>query len=142
MPGVLGGIAGAVSSSTNLADGVYSGDNKALVFSNYKDENFKPSDQAAMQLAALGVTLCMSIIPGLLIGLLLRSDFLFKKPAQFFTDSLYWILEEEESAEDDTKEKVKEVQMVSMKETKKESNYDQPKDSKRDSRRDYHDDDV
>jgi len=131
-----------ISAGTNLADNVYSADNKALVFSNYSDKDFKPSDQAAMQLAAVGITLCLAIIPGLLVGWLLKCDCLLTSPSEFFTDDIYWTMEEEESAEDDTKEKETKKQVIEMKviEGKKSEDKDNEKKlTKRASKRDDED---
>lgn len=91
MPGVLGGIIGAISAGTaskELLDEAI-----AIFFTNpNKKYSRTPNQQGCYQLAALAVTLGISIFTGIFTGWLLRQP-TFDGPEHLFTDREFFALE-------------------------------------------------
>eukprot|EP00298_Acanthocystis_sp_HF-20_P003023 c13401_g1_i1.p1 GENE.c13401_g1_i1~~c13401_g1_i1.p1 ORF type:complete len:441 (+),score=177.45 c13401_g1_i1:20-1342(+) len=107
MPGIIGGIAGAIASSVATYD-VY-GDSLGLIypFRAPSDEatagalglsaghDRKASEQAMAQFATLCTTLVLAIASGSFTGYVIRHPF-FDCPNKLFDDTSYWHVEPEE----------------------------------------------
>lgn len=92
MPGILGGLAGTVSAA------VASDDEYGLEIGKIFEARGGPnprsaSEQAGYQIAALGVTLAISITSGLIVGWIIRQK-IFNPPNNkyLYTDEEYWEL--------------------------------------------------
>eukprot|EP01106_Pelomyxa_sp_JSP_P018121 TRINITY_DN79_c0_g1_i4.p1 TRINITY_DN79_c0_g1~~TRINITY_DN79_c0_g1_i4.p1 ORF type:complete len:337 (+),score=84.52 TRINITY_DN79_c0_g1_i4:137-1012(+) len=93
MPGILGGLAGVVAAATATASGY--GTQLSVVFPA-RLEGRGASAQASLQLAAIGITLGMAVVGGLLTGLLMLLPIFVPVKAEdkgpFFTDRKWWHL--------------------------------------------------
>jgi ammonium transporter Rh len=94
MPGVMGGIGGAISAATAKKN-VY-GDDLSVVFGALNDGR-SVQDQAWFQAAALVCTLGISIFGGLVTGWFMRMQ---KGPEEYGHDGENWTVEEWEEEED------------------------------------------
>lgn len=113
IPGIMGGLAGVISAAS-AGVSIY-GESIGKVFPERAPSDpvvaaaagvdpgsdRSASAQAWYQLAALGVTLGMSIVGGLLVGYLCRIEF-FEPPKNLYNDVDYWELPEDD--EEDEKE--------------------------------------
>jgi ammonium transporter Rh len=88
MTGFIGGIIGAICAGTATSDAF--GDSILVLFPKLKVRT--PQVQAGYQLAALAITVGISLVSGALTGLLLRME-CFQGPSIFFTDRAFWELE-------------------------------------------------
>lgn len=86
MPGIFGGFLTAIAVGV-LKDGELH--DMVHTYFHLSKTHRSPSRQAGFQLAALATTLAISIISGLLTGLILNLSF-FNPPAKFFDDSHFW----------------------------------------------------
>ena len=86
LPGVLGGIIGAISAS--LADSSF--DDDAALYATFPklEEGRTTSEQGWVQLAALGITLGISIVGGLISGFLASRC---AKPDELFDDKSHFM---------------------------------------------------
>jgi ammonium transporter Rh len=86
--GFTGGIIGAICAGTVTTSAF--GDSINIIYPKMKERS--PSIQAGYQLAALGLTLGISIISGIFTGLILRSECL-QGPTLLFSDRPFWELD-------------------------------------------------
>jgi ammonium transporter Rh len=96
MPGIMGGIGGAVSAA--LASATVYGKDISTVFAARAGGARSAGDQGGYQFAALCVTLAMSSVGGFITGKILTC---MNAPSrnQWYDDALYWEVPEEESEE-------------------------------------------
>lgn len=98
IPGILGGIIGAFSAG--LASSNVYGDNLDVIFTEFKNGRTQ-AGQALCQLAALGSSIGIALITGLLTGCLLRCGFFHPLTAEeCFEDEVSWQMEIEEEVLD------------------------------------------
>lgn len=84
MPGIIGGLGGFISASV-ASENLY-GDNINIIFPGRADGR-TALEQGLFQLAALGTTLAISIIGGLITGNIVK---FFDEPVEFFSDDINW----------------------------------------------------
>lgn len=87
MPGLLGGVAGSIMAALASED-IY-GVNVGKIFPGRTEKNYSAMDQGGYQMAAVVVTLAISISSGCLTGVLLRSG-AFDQPNVYFSDHVYF----------------------------------------------------
>ena len=97
IPGVMGGLGGFISSC--IASDVLYGESISNVFPARGDGR-SAMEQGGFQLVALFSTLGISIVGGLLIGLVLKQDCLAMDNAYLYQDS-YWEIEGGDSIDDE-----------------------------------------
>jgi ammonium transporter Rh len=88
MTGFTGGIISAICAGTATTSAF--GDSINIIFPKMKERS--PSIQAGYQLAALGLTLGISILSGIFTGLILRSECL-QGSTLLFSDRPFWELD-------------------------------------------------
>lgn len=91
IPGLIGGIGGAISASV-VPDNLY-GDNISKIFPG-RGSNRNAAAQGLFQLAALTTTLSISILSGLLTGLLVK--YLLPDYQEYYDDKANWSDENED----------------------------------------------
>ena len=99
MPGVMGGIGGAISAS-RATDKAY-GTPIGSIFAAMDKSNENPRDaagQARYQIGALAVTLVIALLGGAFTGALVG---LADGPSEYFEDSEWWEVPEDPEEEDD-----------------------------------------
>uniref|UniRef100_A0A6Q2XMD8 Ammonium transporter AmtB-like domain-containing protein n=1 Tax=Esox lucius TaxID=8010 RepID=A0A6Q2XMD8_ESOLU len=99
MPGVIGGIVGAITAAA-ASEGVYGKEGLKTVFDfTGKWENMLPTQQGGHQAAGLCVALCFGIGGGILVGCVLRLPIWGDAPDDHcFDDELYWEVPEDEES--------------------------------------------
>tara|TARA_Y100000991_G_scaffold215297_1_gene205267 strand:+ start:2158 stop:3516 length:1359 start_codon:yes stop_codon:yes gene_type:complete len=93
IPGIIGGLGGFISAS--LADDSLYGDNISVIFPGRKDGR-SALEQGLFQLAALGTTLGISVLGGIITGLIVKH---IKEPEEYFEDNENWEYEKIEDNE-------------------------------------------
>ena len=107
LPGVLGGVIGAISAS--LADSSF--ENKLALEETFPKiaEGRTPSEQGWIQMAALGITLCFSIGGGVISGFISSRfqavEYLFDDKEHFAHANYIEVVEEHEMAQVATTER-------------------------------------
>ncbi|XP_067357496.1 ammonium transporter Rh type C-like 2 isoform X1 [Channa argus] len=99
MPGVLGGIVGAVTAAC-ATDSVYSAEGLTAMFNpNGYFESVIPSKQGGLQAAGLCVALCFGVGGGIIVGFILRLP-IWGDPADenCYDDETYWEVPEDEES--------------------------------------------
>jgi ammonium transporter Rh len=126
LPGIVGALGGAISAA--LATPVMYGESVSTVFPRRgAPDNLTASQQAGVQVAALGITLLFSLCGGVITGMIIKMPCLLppaaKKPSCFtigesssrvyhYEDSNYWETPEEGEEEDNEDEKIHELEML------------------------------
>merc|ERR1711977_192447 len=97
MPGILGGLSGAVAAA--LANRADYGSDLGLIFPQMEtDASWTASQQGGHQCLATVVTMALAIVFGLLTGRLVACDW-FCPPQVLFDDAEYWECGTEEDPE-------------------------------------------
>lgn len=110
LPGLLGGIAGAISASL-ASETVYGQEIGTVFAARAGPDGRSASDQALFQLASIGVTLGLAVVSGALTGFLLRlplfgpmgssADTPTMGPAMF-EDEPFWVVDEVDHSDPNT----------------------------------------
>ncbi|CAK8689087.1 unnamed protein product [Clavelina lepadiformis] len=98
MPGVLSGLAAVVFARYSSNSAFRDMNELESIYPGFKASGFDFQQQANMQIAGLAVTLGISIVGGLLTGLLLRAPFLDKlKSHALFDDDKNWLVDDDDT---------------------------------------------
>uniref|UniRef100_A0A8C2P7K7 Ammonium transporter Rh type C n=1 Tax=Capra hircus TaxID=9925 RepID=A0A8C2P7K7_CAPHI len=93
IPGIIGGIAGAVTASIANID-LYGEEGLAYAFGIERSKsklNWSPNTQGRFQAAGLFVSLAMALVGGIIVGVILRLPFWGQAPDEnCFEDAVYW----------------------------------------------------
>ena len=126
LPGIVGALGGAISAA--LATPVMYGESVSTVFPRRgAPDNLTASQQAGVQVAALGITLLFSLCGGVITGMIIKMPCFLppaaKKPScctigesssrsYWYEDSNYWETPEEGEEEDNEDERIHELEML------------------------------
>ncbi|XP_006058262.3 ammonium transporter Rh type C [Bubalus kerabau] len=96
IPGIIGGIAGAVTASIANID-LYGEEGLAYAFGIERSKlNWSPNMQGRFQAAGLFVSLAMALAGGIIVGVILRLPFWGQAPDEnCFEDAVYWEIPKE-----------------------------------------------
>ena len=120
MPGILGAVMGGISAG-QASENLY-GQSIATVFPNRDPAGkaYTAGEQAGVQFAALGITLCFAIVGGILTGLIIKMPCFLPPEAKksgcctigesnnrgyWYKDEHYWEVPEDEEDEEDAVDK-------------------------------------